>query len=657
MIRFRIGVLVTILAALGAPRLNSQSSDAVDYQRDVQPILRDNCYGCHGPDQQMNGFRLDRRADALRGGSQTVIGPGNANGSKFYHRLVDTTAGARMPPTRPLPPDQIRILKTWIDRGVQWPDELSGETPAPPVDPSSEALVDAIRRADQNAIDRAFRASPRVAAGRAAGGTTPLMYAALYGDAALVKRLLVGGADPNASNTAGATALMWAVPHTDRMDPIIAAGADVNARSQDGRTPLLIAAGMVGARPAVQLLLENGAVAAGAVSGDFVPLREAARVDDPDIFRVLIDYGADPLSVAGEYVRVNCYRCAVLANLGGDGPLQRSSPVDSGLRPDLPPHTRSARVPIAAMNDKAVHAAVERSLPLLQRIGEPFIQKTGCVSCHHDSLVAMAVASARKSGYAVDERADLQLRRTTATYLESWRERTLQNRGIAGTQDTISYLLVGLAASGHPADEATDAQALWLMRRQAVDGRWPLATLRPPIESNDIAVTALTMRAIQLYPPRMDRTAAARAVERAAAWLLHAQGTTTEERALKLLGLVWSQADATVIRRAAADLRSLQASNGGWSQEVSMDADAYATGEALVALQGSGLTAGDPVVRRGIEFLVRSQLQDGSWYVASRSVPIQAYFESGFPHGADQWISAAATAWAVAALAPARLLH
>ena len=83
--------------------------------------------------------------------------------------------------------------------------------------------------------------------------------------------------------------------------------------------------------------------------------------------------------------------------------------------------------------------------------------------------------------------------------------------------------------------------------------------------------------------------------------------------------------------------------------------DAYATGEALVALQAAGATASDPVVRRGIEFLVRSQLEDGSWFVQSRAVPIQAYFESGFPHGADQWISAAATAWAVAGLAPARL--
>jgi squalene cyclase len=180
-------------------------------------------------------------------------------------------------------------------------------------------------------------------------------------------------------------------------------------------------------------------------------------------------------------------------------------------------------------------------------------------------------------------------------------------------------------------------------------------TQRPPIESNDIAVTALSMRAIQLYPPRLDRAGAARAVQRAAAWLATARGTTTEERALKVLGQYWAKADGTMLRRAADDLKSLQSADGGWAQEPSMSSDAYATGQAVVALQAAGFTASDPTVRRGLEFLLRSQLQDGTWHVASRSVPIQPYFESGFPHGADQWISAAATAWAVAALAPARL--
>src|SRR4051812_22131627 len=55
---------------------------AVDFVRDVQPILRQSCFGCHGPTQQMNGFRLDRRRDAMRGGTIAVIGPGNSSGSR-----------------------------------------------------------------------------------------------------------------------------------------------------------------------------------------------------------------------------------------------------------------------------------------------------------------------------------------------------------------------------------------------------------------------------------------------------------------------------------------------------------------------------------------------------------------------------------------------
>ncbi|HEY2933306.1 MAG TPA: hypothetical protein VGK99_16315 [Acidobacteriota bacterium] len=61
----------------------------------------------------------------------------------------------------------------------------------------------------------------------------------------------------------------------------------------------------------------------------------------------------------------------------------------------------------------------------------------------------------------------------------------------------------------------------------------------------------------------------------------------------------------------------------------------------------------DQVYRRGIRFLLNTQLEDGSWYVRSRSMPFQPFFESGFPHGHDQWISAAASNWATMALAPA----
>jgi glucose/arabinose dehydrogenase len=59
----------------------------------------------------------------------------------------------------------------------------------------------------------------------------------------------------------------------------------------------------------------------------------------------------------------------------------------------------------------------------------------------------------------------------------------------------------------------------------------------------------------------------------------------------------------------------------------------------------------DRAYRKGLEFLLRTQVEDGSWQVETRAVPIQAYFESGFPYGVNQWISAAATGWATTALA------
>ena len=76
-----------------------------------------------------------------------------------------------------------------------------------------------------------------------------------------------------------------------------------------------------------------------------------------------------------------------------------------------------------------------------------------------------------------------------------------------------------------------------------------------------------------------------------------------------------------------------------------------ATGTALVALHlAGGLATDHPAYARGVAFLTKAQLADGSWRVRSRSKPFQPYYESGFPHEKDQFISAAATGWAATAL-------
>ena len=123
---------IVVLSASN-PAQSTQSKPAkVDFATEIQPILRQHCISCHGPKEQKNGLRLDRRKDAMRGGTIAVIGPGNAEGSRLYHRLVGDRFGIQMPPTGALPPDTIARIKAWIDQGAEWPDALAGDCSSHP---------------------------------------------------------------------------------------------------------------------------------------------------------------------------------------------------------------------------------------------------------------------------------------------------------------------------------------------------------------------------------------------------------------------------------------------------------------------------------------------------------------------------------------------
>jgi len=300
----------------------------------------------------------------------------------------------------------------------------------------------------------------------------------------------------------------------------------------------------------------------------------------------------------------------------------------------------------------SVRAALLRSLPLLQQNDVAFLKKSGCVSCHNNTLTAMTVATARQKALPIDEQIARQQLQTIATYVDGWRDRALQGIGIPGDADTVSYILLGMAAEHYRPDPATDAMAHLLKRQQAPDGRWRILAHRPPIESSDIQVTAASMRALQVYAPASARTEYQQAVRRATAWLAKQTPATTEERAFHLLGLAWGDAGRAPIQQAGRALVAEQRSDGGWAQTSWLASDAYATGQALVALAESGaISVADPAYTRGVQFLMNTQFADGSWFVRTRALPIQPHFESGFPYGRDQFISAAATNWAARALA------
>ncbi|MEZ6136372.1 MAG: prenyltransferase/squalene oxidase repeat-containing protein [Pirellulaceae bacterium] len=137
---------------------------------------------------------------------------------------------------------------------------------------------------------------------------------------------------------------------------------------------------------------------------------------------------------------------------------------------------------------------------------------------------------------------------------------------------------------------------------------------------------------------------------RAAQWLCDSATKDTEDRVFRLLAFDYAAVPPEQSERAVAELLEMQRSDGGWAQLSNMDSDAYATATVLVALHRAGVKTSVAACMRGLQFLLDSQLNDGSWQVASRSQPFQKYFESGFPHGQDQFISTTATAWATLAL-------
>src|SRR6185436_6995343 len=148
------------------------------------------CIECHGPSQQQHGFRLDRRRDAMRGGTTTVITPGNSAGSRLYLKLIGNKFGPQMPLTGPLTQEQIDVIKAWIDEGAEWPDDLAGDVPPSPPDPKAAPILKALRDGDKQAFKRLASEDKTIGNLKGAGGTTPLMQAVLYGDADSVRLLL-----------------------------------------------------------------------------------------------------------------------------------------------------------------------------------------------------------------------------------------------------------------------------------------------------------------------------------------------------------------------------------------------------------------------------------------------------------------------------------
>jgi hypothetical protein len=170
------------------------------------------------------------------------------------------------------------------------------------------------------------------------------------------------------------------------------------------------------------------------------------------------------------------------------------------------------------------------------------------------------------------------------------------------------------------------------------------------MEDSEFTATALAVRALTLFTVADDTDARERMV-RATDWLRATEARTHEDRVFRLLGLCWATASAPDIKDASDDVRVTQRTDGGWAQLDELASDAYATGQALVALRlAAAVPPDDPCYQSGVRWLIEHQRDDGSWLITTRAKPFQTYFDSGFPHEKSQFISIAGTCWASIAL-------
>ena len=610
-------------------------------------------------------------------------------------------------------------------------------------------VFSAIRDNDTAAV-KTFAAHRENVNARGARDTTPLMYAAAYGSLQSMKILLKAGADVDAVNAFGATALMWSVSQPEKVKLLLDHKANANLKAKDGRTALMLAAASPGSDRVVDLLLAHGAdpkvkaedgsnflvtaalgmnpysvrlaLAKGldvespdpagdtpllnaAANGDvasvklllekganvnavgadagvlkvkngvirlglFTPLLAASTYGPPELVEMLLKAGAKvnvtdargmtPLhfAVTTDYQNPEIVRMLLAA--GADPRIKMSDGGDVSAwaaKFAVPkslsqlPQAESVLVEAVSVKERSPSEAVKQSLGLLNRVSINFMGTGGCVACHAQSITGTAGAVAKEHGITIEDKAASELLAAAKARWQSMSDALLLREDPPGGVDEEGYSALHLIAAGYKPDAVTDALVINILAQQLPNGSWHSGLLaRSPMEDSDITRTALSMRALQKLAWEGRRADLAARAERARQWLLHAKPVSNEDAVMQVLGLKWA-ADPAAIPLARA-LAAKQQADGGWAQTQYLKSDAYATGQAIHALIESGaFHPGDTVIQRGVHYLLATQQEDGSWHVRSRSPKFQPYFQSGFPHNHDQWISMAATGWAAMAIA------
>lgn len=487
---------------------------------------------------------------------------------------------------------------------------------------------------------------------------TPLSLAAFTAEERTVRLLLSHGAQPEISNSVAVATAAFA-GRKEVVQLLLERGGSINCSDNFAGHALNIAF-YGGHASLVRDLLERGPdLHFKSPFGEAVPPMVWAAYDesaDQTAAQALLDRGVDinESSSAGNTALTWALKrgeTPLVSFLRAHGATDSSQ--SSKRRPV--PHRDVASDP--TQRERMLREGVQKAIELLQRSSDGFLENgfvksTGCVSCHHETLPAVSFAQARLRGFRVDEAA---LARQLARQQSGWARTRDQAYEMQAPQPApaavIGYGLHGLHALRYEPDELTAAMAWYLAETQLPDGSWPDYDVRPPMEEGQIVGTSLTVKALQYYAPAVGSQALKQRIRNARRWMERFEPRNLNQQVYRYHGLGWAGASSSELQAETRKLLAMQRPDGGWAALPGLESDAWATGHTLAALhEVGGIPAHNSAYQRGVEFLLRTQFEDGSWLVKSRTWPFQPHFDSGFPHGKDQWISAGGTAWAVIAL-------
>ena len=439
---------------------------------------------------------------------------------------------------------------------------------------------------------------------------------------------------------AEALAIAAARSYPDVIEFVLSRGVDINARLSVGTTALLLAAANGNAEIVRMLISRHAAVNAADQFGD-TPLMAAVRAGSMSIAKSLLSAGAD-VNAADKAGRTAVWwasrsgREDVLKQLlahsahinvtdkSGSSALSQASKAGYTRVAQLLRVKGGAPTP-SQLKPRDVTAAIEASLPAIQLGVELWSKRTGCASCHQTVMGTQTILLARRYGKKLDASlAETQLARfrddlirQEKRYAAAAASRVASTKADEPAED-LAFSIAGATLPVVGLDDLSAGSfenlALVLENLQFDDGRWIHGMARFPIESSDLLTTAHAIRTLRQYAPVGHGRRAEAHIARAVEWLRREPCSSTDDLIGKLYGLFWAKSGQKIIRQAAEQLLGEQKPDGSWAQKRGMNGDAYATGAALFALQQTrqlGTDAGS--YRRGVEYLLRTQEEDGSW--------------------------------------------